>query len=148
MRILQKKNSRRVAGALALTCDGGESPGANPIWLEWKAGREKPRRANSLSMERSTLKENVSRRRFMRATGLGSIAALGTLTARSVPAKTSSAIKTAEAMKITKIEAVRFRPGLKIDGEAPVWMWVRLHTDNGLVGVGETYPFTEARLAF
>jgi L-alanine-DL-glutamate epimerase-like enolase superfamily enzyme len=48
-------------------------------------------------------------------------------------------------MKIIKVEVVRFRQDLKIDGEAPPWMWVRLHTNNGIVGVGETYPFTEGQ---
>ncbi len=48
-------------------------------------------------------------------------------------------------MKITRIEVVRFRQDLKIDGEAPPWMWVRLHTNSGIVGVGETYPFTEGQ---
>ena len=35
-------------------------------------------------------------------------------------------------MKITKVEAVRFRADLLIQGIAPNWMWVRLHTDKGL----------------
>ena len=47
-------------------------------------------------------------------------------------------------MKITKIEAVRFRSDLRIQGIAPNWMWVRLHTDTGLVGTGESYPGYEA----
>ncbi len=47
-------------------------------------------------------------------------------------------------MKITKIEAVRFRSDLRIQGITPNWMWVRLHTDTGLVGIGESYPGYEA----
>lgn len=42
-------------------------------------------------------------------------------------------------LKITKIEAVRFRPDLRIQGIAPNWTWVRLHTDKGIVGIGESY---------
>jgi len=84
----------------------------------------------------------------MRATGLGSLAVLRSadpLTV-SVPPETASAVKNAEPMKITKIEAVRFRPDLKIDGREVNWMWVRLHTNNGIMGVGETYPFTEGQV--
>lgn len=47
-------------------------------------------------------------------------------------------------LKITRIEAVRFDPELRIQGIAPNWMWVRLHTDAGLVGTGETYPGYDA----
>jgi hypothetical protein len=47
-------------------------------------------------------------------------------------------------MKITKVEAVRFREDLRIQGIAPNWMWVRLHTDKGIVGVGESYPGWDA----
>ncbi|MEM9671637.1 MAG: mandelate racemase/muconate lactonizing enzyme family protein [Bacteroidota bacterium] len=46
--------------------------------------------------------------------------------------------------KITKIETVRFDPKLEVSGRGVQWMWVRLHTDQGLVGTGETYPFNEA----
>ena len=47
-------------------------------------------------------------------------------------------------MKITKVEAVRFREDLQIQGIAPNWMWVRLHTDKGIVGIGESYPGYDA----
>ena len=43
-------------------------------------------------------------------------------------------------MKITKIDAVRFRSGLHMQGVSPNWTWVRLHTDTGLIGLGESYP--------
>jgi len=42
-------------------------------------------------------------------------------------------------LKITKIEAVRFRRELRIQGISPGWTWVRLHTDQGIVGIGESY---------
>jgi len=43
-------------------------------------------------------------------------------------------------LKITKIEAVRFRSDLKlVPGIEPNWTWVRLHTDKGIVGLGESY---------
>ena len=47
-------------------------------------------------------------------------------------------------LRITKVETVRFKPELVVSGRPIQWMWVRLHTDAGLVGTGETYPFNEA----
>jgi galactonate dehydratase len=57
-----------------------------------------------------------------------------------------AAAEAAGPMKITRVEAVRFRPDLRIQGLAPNWTWVRLHTDTGLVGLGESYPTTQAHL--
>jgi L-alanine-DL-glutamate epimerase-like enolase superfamily enzyme len=59
-------------------------------------------------------------------------------------AAAQNAAASAGPMKITKIEAVRFRQDLRIQGISPNWMWVRLHTDKGLVGIGESYPGYEA----
>jgi L-alanine-DL-glutamate epimerase-like enolase superfamily enzyme len=42
-------------------------------------------------------------------------------------------------LKITKIEAVGFNHDLRIQGIAPNWTWVRLHTDEGITGIGESY---------
>jgi L-alanine-DL-glutamate epimerase-like enolase superfamily enzyme len=47
-------------------------------------------------------------------------------------------------MKITKVDAVRFREDLRIEGVSPNWIWVRLHTDAGIVGIGESYPGHDA----
>lgn len=88
------------------------------------------------------------RRDFLKAAGLGGLGALGANGAAfaSVPPAAAAAINNLEPMKITKVEAVRFRNGLTIDGEPPAWMWVRLHTNTGIMGVGETYPMTEAEI--
>jgi L-alanine-DL-glutamate epimerase-like enolase superfamily enzyme len=46
-------------------------------------------------------------------------------------------------MKITRIDTTYWRS----DAEAPWkpnWIWVRVHADSGLIGVGETYPRNEA----
>ena len=51
-----------------------------------------------------------------------------------------AAAASAGPMKITKIDAVRFRPDLRMQGVSPNWTWVRLHTDTGIVGLGESYP--------
>src|SRR5689334_15176869 len=49
------------------------------------------------------------------------------------------------SLKITKMEAVRFRSDLHlVPGIEPNWTWVRLHTDKGIVGHGESYPGYDA----
>jgi len=48
----------------------------------------------------------------------------------------------APAMKITQIDTTYWKPGAEVPWK-PNWVWVRLHTDSGLVGLGETYPRTE-----
>jgi galactonate dehydratase len=47
-------------------------------------------------------------------------------------------------MKITKIETINFTQGIQVHAGAVSWLWVRVHTDDGLVGLGETYPAAEA----
>lgn len=79
----------------------------------------------------------AGRRDFLRTIGAG-IFAMG------APARAAAA--DAAPMKITRIDAVRFRRDLRIQGVAPNWTWVRLHTDTGLVGIGESYPTHEAHL--
>ncbi len=81
-------------------------------------------------------RNQISRRAFLNAAGAGSLAmlggGLGTPEARAAAERVGP-------LKITKIEAVRFRPDLRIQGIAPNWTWVRLHTDKGIVGIGESY---------
>ena len=43
-------------------------------------------------------------------------------------------------MKITKIETIHLQHGITVHAGAVSWLWVRIHTDEGLVGLGETYP--------
>ena len=45
-------------------------------------------------------------------------------------------------MKITKIETINFTQGIQVHAGPVGWLWVRVHTDDGLVGLGETYPET------
>ena len=52
-----------------------------------------------------------------------------------------------EPLKIIKIETVRFDNELNVGGRGIQWMWVRIHTNNGIIGTGETYPFNEANAA-
>ena len=65
---------------------------------------------------------------------------LGALAAGFATDAARSAAEAVEPMKITKVDAVRFREDLRIEGVSPNWIWVRLHTDSGLVGIGESYP--------
>ena len=50
-------------------------------------------------------------------------------------------------MKITAIETLYLERGITVHAGAIQWLWVRIHTDSGLVGLGETYPFPEAEAA-
>lgn len=50
-------------------------------------------------------------------------------------------------MKITAIETAYLSKGITVHAGAIQWLWVRIHTDSGLVGTGETYPFPEAEAA-
>ncbi len=43
-------------------------------------------------------------------------------------------------MKITAVETIRLKRGLTVHAGPIGWLWVRLHTDEGLIGLGETYP--------
>ena len=48
-------------------------------------------------------------------------------------------------MKITKVEMIYPQEGpLIIEGENVPCIWVRIHTDEGITGLGETYPLGEA----
>lgn len=66
--------------------------------------------------------------------------------AAAVSPAAQRAARAAAPMKITKIEFIRFRRNLRIRDVSPNWFWVRLHTDAGITGLGESYPGTEAHL--
>jgi L-alanine-DL-glutamate epimerase-like enolase superfamily enzyme len=76
---------------------------------------------------------------------------LAGLAAAAVPGALRAAVENTGPMKITKIEAVTFRKDLHVGGggggsdNAEFW-WVRLHTDSGLIGTGETYPFSSSEV--
>lgn len=79
----------------------------------------------------------TSRREFLKRAAFG------------VSSMSPVALQAAEAvgpLKITKIEAVRFDPERRIQGIAPNWVWVRLHTDKGVIGTGESYPGHDAHV--
>ena len=103
-------------------------------------------------MEESSKKSVMSRRSVLKNIGLG--AASGTLGLMAGPAlfaQSQKAQSTLDDLIITKVESVRFSEKIKIgggsggDGEAEFY-WVRLHTNKGITGVGETYPFANGDL--
>ncbi len=62
-----------------------------------------------------------------------------------------AAIEGTEPMKVTRIDAVTFRKDIRIGGgsggsDGAEFCWVRLHTDKGIVGTGETYPFSQGEI--
>jgi len=75
----------------------------------------------------------MDRRDFLQKSGLGAFGLLGLDRLAPLCAKAMSA---APNLTITKIETVRFKNAH--------WMWIRLHTNEGITGTGETYPFNEA----
>ncbi len=46
-------------------------------------------------------------------------------------------------MKITAIETIHLARGITVHAGPVQWLWVRVHTDAGIVGLGETYPRPE-----
>ena len=62
-----------------------------------------------------------------------------------------AAVENTEPMKIRQIDAVTFRKDLRVGGgrggsEGAEFWWVRLHTDKGIVGTGETYPYSNSEI--
>jgi galactonate dehydratase len=50
-------------------------------------------------------------------------------------------------MRITAIETIHVGRGITVHAGPIQWLWVRIHTDSGLVGLGETYPHPEPEKA-
>jgi len=50
-------------------------------------------------------------------------------------------------MRITAVETIHLARGITVHAGPIQWLWVRIHTDSGLVGLGETYPHPEAEKA-
>src|SRR5713226_7147764 len=47
-------------------------------------------------------------------------------------------------MRITAIETIHLARGVTVHAGPIQWLWVRIHTNEGLIGLGETYPHPEA----
>src|SRR6202140_308018 len=50
-------------------------------------------------------------------------------------------------MKITAVETIYLPRGIDVHVGAITYLWVRIHTDEGLIGLGESYPNAEAEAA-
>ncbi len=50
-------------------------------------------------------------------------------------------------MKINAIETLLYSTGVVVHAGRVAWLWVRLHTDEGVIGLGETFPSGEAERA-
>ncbi|MFZ0759771.1 MAG: mandelate racemase/muconate lactonizing enzyme family protein, partial [Candidatus Sulfotelmatobacter sp.] len=50
-------------------------------------------------------------------------------------------------MKINAVETIYLPRGITVHAGAITYLWVRIHTDEGLVGLGESYPNAEAEAA-
>lgn len=92
--------------------------------------------------------KQTSRRAFLKKAGFASLATLG---AGIIPSETKAAISAIDTMKITNIEAIRFNDSIRIGGGSggsgrAEFCWIRLHTDRGITGTGETYPYSNGEL--
>ena len=91
---------------------------------------------------------HCTRRKLLKSVGCCSLAAMGS---GMLSSETLAAIDNTEQMRITKIESVKFIKGIKIGGDSggsdgAEFCWVRIHTDKGIIGTGETYPFSSGEL--
>jgi L-alanine-DL-glutamate epimerase-like enolase superfamily enzyme len=50
-------------------------------------------------------------------------------------------------MRITSVETIHLAKGITVHAGPIRWLWVRIHTDEGIYGLGETYPRPEAEAA-
>ena len=61
----------------------------------------------------------------------------------TLPRQAAAHASSAPALKITRLDTTYWPSGVEVPWK-PNWLWVRLYTDSGLVGLGETYPRNEA----
>jgi L-alanine-DL-glutamate epimerase-like enolase superfamily enzyme len=92
--------------------------------------------------------DHYSRRQFLKTMTKGSLSTLGM---GILSTSALNALEQIDTMKITKIEAIRFNDRISIGGGSggsgkAEFCWVRLHTDQGFTGTGETYPFSNGEL--
>lgn len=90
---------------------------------------------------RTPSRSSVSRRQFL-ASGVA---------AASFTPEMRAAAAASEPLPIRQIDAVTFSKDIRIGGgsggsDGAEFCWVRLHTVNGLIGTGETYPFHQGEV--
>ena len=103
-------------------------------------------------MSQENEKSSISRLSFLK--GVGDVAASGAFgllggtnaLTQMLQSFNFQRVNFNDPMKITRVESVRFSDKIKIgggsggDGGADFFCWVRLHTNKGIIGTGETYP--------
>jgi L-alanine-DL-glutamate epimerase-like enolase superfamily enzyme len=100
---------------------------------------------------------SINRRSLLKGLGLGvTTGAMGlfggnSASAQSKTSPASQVVNPQDAIKITKVESVRFSDKIDVGGGSggsgrAEFCWVRLHTDKGIIGTGETYPFSNGEL--
>jgi galactonate dehydratase len=105
-------------------------------------------------MEQQKNKSSIDRRSVLKSLGLGAAwGTLGMLGAESkafgqhyndgrLPSESRATISDTESLTITKVEGIRFKDNLNFgvrSGRAG-FCWVRITTNAGIIGTGETYP--------
>ncbi len=107
------------------------------------------------------MKSDISRRKMLKGLGLGAaggaLTFLGTGTAAGMISGSKSqnegkkSADRTDSLKIIKVESIRFSDKINIgggsggDGRAE-FCWIRIHTDKGITGIGETYPSINGEL--
>ncbi|CAN5125320.1 mandelate racemase/muconate lactonizing enzyme family protein [soil metagenome] len=80
-------------------------------------------------------KHNSGRRSFLKNSTCLSLA---TLASPFLSSSLYGGIADQKIPKITKVEAIRLKNAH--------WTWIQLHTDQGITGIGETYPLTNSQV--
>ena len=102
-------------------------------------------------------KSTMNRRSALKSLGLGAMAGTMVLAPESdgLSAKNQSGdfknFPADKPMKIIKVEGIRFNDRIDVGGGSggsggAEFCWVRLHTDAGIIGTGETYPWINGAL--
>jgi galactonate dehydratase len=100
-------------------------------------------------------KHGIDRRTLLKGIGLGAatgaLSLVGGTNVKAQSKNSASLLNASDPMKIVKVEGIRFSDKINIGGGSggsgkAEFCWVRLTTDNGIVGVGETYPFSNGEL--
>jgi L-alanine-DL-glutamate epimerase-like enolase superfamily enzyme len=113
-------------------------------------------------MESQSKRREISRREMLKRLSLSAAGAALSISAagqtndnshnnRLLNGSSDHVVPETEAMKIIKVESIRFSDKIRIgggsggDGKAE-FCWIRIHTDKGIIGIGETYPSINGEL--
>jgi galactonate dehydratase len=109
-------------------------------------------------MDQKNTKPLIDRRSVIKIIGIGAASgALGLAGEKDITAQSANSLQdiqkksSDDVIRIIKIESVRFNEKIDVGGGSggsgkAEFCWVRLHTNTGIVGTGETYPFSNGEL--